>query len=164
MVRATKFWNNGEIGTGTVITSYRSKFYGESVVIYARNPFGTHNLVVCVRDNWGALELWTAGNQNSLAFIRGYKKAYHKALFFLKRHGFEFKERDIKTIPSYRNLGAFVPYWQIKRDYLTPPWVLELDKYNRGGRIFIYPEEKKEYSIIKHSEEELEEFILFWGY
>lgn len=162
-METTRFWNDREVGTGTIVTSYRSRFYGECIVLYAKNPYGTHNLVVCVRDK-GALELWTAGNRNSLAFIRDFSKnnkAYHKAMLFLENHGFDFKPRDIKTITSYRKPGAYVPYWQIKRDYLTPKWVLELEKYYRGGRISKYPEYKRDYTPIVWSEDDLEEELYF---
>lgn len=66
MTRTTQFWSFGRRCCGRVITSV-----GDYAVVQARNPFGSHNLVVVERDaNGCGAEAIRHGSQSALLFTR----------------------------------------------------------------------------------------------
>ena len=71
-------WCSGRIVTGN----------GNDALVYSRNPYGSHNLVVVDR-NTG--EAFRHGNNASLDYAWNWisRKAYVKAMLFLMAHGVE---------------------------------------------------------------------------
>jgi hypothetical protein len=75
-----KFQNFGKRAHGTVVTS-SATMTGESVIVYARNPYGLHNLVLI--DNGVAVR---HGNDAVIAWARAFgirEKQIRRAISFL---------------------------------------------------------------------------------
>ena len=95
-MRRILFTSFGRINTGRIVTGN-----GNDVLVYSRNPYGSHNLVV-VNRNTG--EAFRHGNNASLTYAWNWisRKSYVKAMLFLIAHGVEmvdYTEKPEKPAP-----------------------------------------------------------------
>ena len=84
-------WCNGRIVTGN----------GNDALVYSRNPYGSHNLVVVDLEK---REAFRHGNNASLDYAWAWisRKAYVKAMLFLIAHGVkmvDYEEKPEKPKP-----------------------------------------------------------------
>ena len=95
-MRRILFTSFGRINTGRIVTGN-----DHEVLVYARNPYGSHNLIVVDRDHG---EAFRHGNNASLTYAWNWisRKAYVKAMLFLMAHGVEmvdYEEKPEKPAP-----------------------------------------------------------------
>lgn len=95
-MRTIVFLSFGQVCTGRIVTGN-----GNDVLVYSRNPYGSHNLVVVDR-NTG--EAFRHGNNASLDYAWAWisRKAYVKAMLFLIAHGVkmvDYEEKPEKPKP-----------------------------------------------------------------
>lgn len=95
-MRTIVFMSFGQVCTGRIVSGN-----GNDVLVYSRNPYGSHNLVVVDR-NTG--EAFRHGNNASLTYAWNWisRKAYVKAMLFLMAHGVEmvdYEEKPEKPAP-----------------------------------------------------------------
>lgn len=87
-MRTIVFMSFGRINTGRIVTGNNT-----DCLVYARNPYGTHNFVVVNRDNG---EAFRHGNNASLDYAWNWisRKSYVKAMLFLMAHGIEMVDAN----------------------------------------------------------------------
>lgn len=92
-VLVTDFYFFDHMRSGQIVTSCK-----DYVVVYARNPYGSHNLMVCVKEEIGynyvehrPITVWDAqywGDKTVLEGLRNeHPKRYRRALRFLLNKG-----------------------------------------------------------------------------
>jgi hypothetical protein len=89
-VTTVEYNNFGSYTSGRVVTARGNKKDGWTLfIVYARNPYGTHNLILVYHDeNDGTLTAYRHGNHAVLEeLVNGDRKIYRRARNFLLRKG-----------------------------------------------------------------------------